>query len=430
MKYDEGYERTSIIYSSGDTISVDTGYRYNVYLYATDSEGHYYSSTFCKWEAKCKEIDNISPEWTFDDTYSSDINVITETANYTISNGFRLFKVNGYVRNTLLPKDSSELKKDEKGNVLIDYYYIYLGNEKTPPRDFSEEELTRYEKHTISYNPTESTDFNFQCLIPYDGLEEGYYELYMVAEDIYGNRGSSYGVICTKIQDVDLTYSYEEGTFPYGKLIFNATQDLKKVICEYFSVENQKWGEKIAPTLSLADGTPYTWGYLGSYYAYYHSLNVYDSVTTGSVTYNTTTPGFIKLNINNNGSCSYTKYVFPDYYNSANEANYPCLKKDFMVSSSTVPMITIWCDAPTLVHTFCCSKNLTEGEDLEDSENAAKIWYSKGIEVTENGAIMQKSSDFSYKIPVKSDTIKKGMWYTTIIHFADGTTLMTEPKQK
>ena len=75
--------------------------------------------------------------------------------------------------------------------------------------------------------------------------------------------------------------------------------------------------------------------------------------------------------------------------------------------------ITIFVDQPCLVHTFYNSNNL--GDNMQ-------TWFNRGIEEK----VQCNSSTFTYEEP----EIPSGKFYTTIIHFADGTTKMLPVKQK
>jgi len=74
--------------------------------------------------------------------------------------------------------------------------------------------------------------------------------------------------------------------------------------------------------------------------------------------------------------------------------------------------LNIFIDQPCFVHTFCCSQKLWTQED----------WYTEGIEIK----AMYSDSSFTYTL---TDTLDYYYYkyYVTIIHFADGTTVMTEP---
>ena len=83
--------------------------------------------------------------------------------------------------------------------------------------------------------------------------------------------------------------------------------------------------------------------------------------------------------------------------------------------------IQVLCTSPTLAHTMYCSRKLSDGTSAED----IATWENMAMET----GIVEKSSNFTYGND-KYDVIPSGYYYTTIVHFADGTTLMTDVKQK
>ena len=81
----------------------------------------------------------------------------------------------------------------------------------------------------------------------------------------------------------------------------------------------------------------------------------------------------------------------------------------------------VLCSSPTLAHTMYCSRKLSDGTSAED----IATWENMAMET----GIVEKSSNFTYSND-NYDAIPSGYYYTTIVHFADGTTLMTDVKQK
>ena len=77
--------------------------------------------------------------------------------------------------------------------------------------------------------------------------------------------------------------------------------------------------------------------------------------------------------------------------------------------------LTIFCDTYTMSHTMVSKTDL--GNDYYQ-------WEKNGVIF--NTYLSEKS--YNYEIPL--DEIKKGYFYTVITHFADGTVLMTDVKQK
>ena len=68
-----------------------------------------------------------------------------------------------------------------------------------------------------------------------------------------------------------------------------------------------------------------------------------------------------------------------------------------------------------------CSSQLTKTNTPADAE----IWEMRAIET---GIAYSDGSQFSYTDKYLSE-IPEGFWYTTIVHFADGTVIMGEVTQ-
>ena len=147
---------------------------------------------------------------------------------------------------------------------------------------------------------------------------------------------------------------------------------------------------------------------------------------------------FIKINSKyseaGNYLLAYAKplYIYPDYYKYLYDyaAEHPgetapayCKSKTWL---QTANGWQIFSDKPCFVHTRWCSKNLTAAGNL--SRDAAYEWEARAQEagiVYNDGS----STTFSYTNDNLAE-VPGGAYYTTICHFADGTVLMSEVKQK
>lgn len=102
-------------------------------------------------------------------------------------------------------------------------------------------------------------------------------------------------------------------------------------------------------------------------------------------------------------------YFYPDYYIS----NLECDLKNI---SAGLFGYDISADQPCFAHTMYYPYNLG---------NAAEVWINRG---QETGVVMKKKS-FTYFYD-NTNGVPSGYYYTTVVHFADGTVLMTDVKQK
>lgn len=115
---------------------------------------------------------------------------------------------------------------------------------------------------------------------------------------------------------------------------------------------------------------------------------------------------------------SKTVYVFPNYELKELE----CSTKK--VVENVDGSVTCYSNQPVLIQTVYNYRNL--GDDVSD-------WETLGVEPTEPGAVRQYGQDNKYneaKFVIPIDYIPNGRWYTVIVHFADGTSKMLEPRYK
>ncbi len=103
-------------------------------------------------------------------------------------------------------------------------------------------------------------------------------------------------------------------------------------------------------------------------------------------------------------------FYYPPYL--INKDKYTCELKDMVIGLSG---INIFADQPCYVHTIYCRCNL--GENPEDWMGYE---YKCGFEL---GAIIKQKS-FTYSNDY-IDQVPSGYYYTTIVHFADGSMMMT-----
>lgn len=106
-------------------------------------------------------------------------------------------------------------------------------------------------------------------------------------------------------------------------------------------------------------------------------------------------------------------YYYPPYIKARDTGNpMVCDLKDLFIGQAG---INILADQPCFVHTMYCPNKL---------ENTPEAWLNGGLET---GLVMkQKSFTYSYD---NLSGVPDGYYYTTIVHFADGTMLMTDVKK-
>ena len=328
------------------------------------------------------------------------------------------------------------LPVNEDGYYELTYYII-----PNPSSDinfvptYSIEELrTQYQgfKRTLEYNLAAFPDL----IVPYGNLAEGFYTISFIVEDISGNAE---------------VYTFAFVNYTLGKLPFTVKKVYNNVTQQQelkFSIsENKRAGftttvdgeEESTIVVSLATCMSST-NWLGGM-----DNIVYDWVMPengqGEPVYTLTFEKTIEFDNNypwrkvlahtgfgeGNNSASGKAYFNSDYI-FVGQNNY-CQIKNCMEGLNG---IQIFSDNSVLVHTMFSADKLT---DSKYSRNALSIWETKGAETgimiyntTEVNGVQQdinKTYDLS-----KLDGIPVGCWYTTIIRFADGTTVMTDIKQK
>lgn len=159
---------------------------------------------------------------------------------------------------------------------------------------------------------------------------------------------------------------------------------------------------------------------------------------------NDATNTFVKFteydSTNNNQVYSMTCFYSADYLNKiADGQSYTCNSKGVVPGYGNT--IQIFYDAPYLVHTMKYPKskvseletkalNVQRYNDVTYDEALAYVWATKGIEIdceyvskTADGEL--KSSTYTIKNPYDSSYA-----YAAVVHFADGTTMMSDVRNK
>ena len=125
-------------------------------------------------------------------------------------------------------------------------------------------------------------------------------------------------------------------------------------------------------------------------------------------------------------------YVYSDYLRYKGTANeIVCNNKNWIEGGNGYQ---IFCDAPVFIHTMYCSRNLNTVLEAEKyvtptTEQYIREWESRAQESGIYTYTGNANTSFTYSNDNLKD-IPSGNYYTTIVHFADGTTLMSDVKQK
>lgn len=307
----------------------------------------------------------------------------------------------------------------------FDYYFVPRIYGTSLTEDYVKANFIKYTYKNVFTN----NGVHDRCL-PYYGLENGSYYLYVSAKDsqnentTYFNciKYSGYGdkviinkALINKFPAVSTTETSVKLSIPsYSDKLktvipdFYKTTNSEKIteIINCFYLDKNEWkmdtnqdmtrsngNSEVSLNLSdLASKSKYVKLY-AKYYYYYELVDFHIR----------------------NSACFYLPvYICPSYFKD----NLPCDSKTWI---SVENGKQIFCDAPAFVHTLYCPKKLTD----TNTEMDAAYWEAQGQET----GIMVKENNFTYSDD-NIEGVPEGNYYTTIVHFADGTVLMTPPVKR
>ena len=289
-----------------------------------------------------------------------------------------------------------EQTTDSDNKVYIKNYGFPLGTDVMNsisyyilPPDISycsESDLSSYTKKTVNFNksvlnyyvPHASSSRQGIITLPYGDLDEGDYTVCFVAEDYSGNKNYNFVPVTNKRNKKKIGFSYNSST----KTLSNSQNCAKA----YYYFDNEYKNRWIL------------WQYT------YNGTSITDS--NGDLN-----SKWVKII----GSDNYSYYE-PEYAYIGTK--YTCNNKNIMDLQNG---LQVFCDLSTFIHTMYSPVKLTETNTVSD----IGVWESKGMET----GIKIKSANFTYGSENLSE-IPTGWYYTTVVHFMDGTTLMSEVKQK
>ena len=466
---------------------LNSPYQYKLFIEAYDpaTKTIYTPYVFNRWMAT---IDPNNPEyvnydsWCFIDdepeSYSFYVNsssmatshlVLTEdvTPPY-ISIDANPFSYAGYYRIGAPQDDSAFLSstgvpamyKNERGNYEFDYYIIPnpSNNIKYIPSYTIDELETCYSeyKKVAEFKYDDDQGWNQKKLnIPYGDIKEGFYTISFITKDTYGNTSvQTYPFVNTVLGKLPVTCKYnslwEEDEYGYGQdhsyysfTIDNSknpeiqikeingetTSTITAVLVRPYEGNNNtwEWEENQNSFENLFVNTSYENGVVNQEWSLIHKRDIVGQYSGADNPWRKLKAyyGFADSDSALGKGFYNTEYFFIG-------ADSHCNMKNCMDGLNGVQ---IFSDNTVLVHTLYSPAKLTETRYQED---AATIWETKGAET---GLIIYPSiidpdnydpNDYytkNYDL-TKLNEIPVGNWYTTIVHFADGTVAMTDIKQK
>ena len=380
-----------------------------------------------------------------------------------------LFHSSGSYRINNIIDGEDNLVMEENGKTKITYYLIPNSNKSSPVAvNYTLNELKNYSafKKSLYYKPNvNSVGGDPYIDFPYGNTKEGFYTLVITAQDKVGNTSK----VCVPVLNTIK-----------GELIENIKQHWirNQIPCDNQTYKYYVWrlsfdtrghdeiyrldqpsassGYSINAYLqqiSYNEGnSTYSWGQTDEIFMEQCATEMTDE--SGKKYYDVSLDvgsndlpwvrlkSYYGFNGSGNQSLVDKGFYYTEYlYTGINDAK--CFSKNCMEGLNGLQVMS---DRPVFAHTMYCPDKLTETTKVA---NAARIWESKGVET--GIAVLNKSINepatnyFNWDAPdpannhaVGSETygedyltmVPSGSWYTTIFHFADGTVVMTDIKQR
>ncbi|WP_407400409.1 hypothetical protein [Treponema sp.] len=378
-------------YCDMNNVSLPSGQLYRIYTAIRDKDGNITSRT------NYTNLDLSTYDTTPPAVEIRDANYM----NYAYSSG--AVKLLFYT----FPKDSSDLKNTD-GVYQLQYYFI-PGTKKMAR---SSEEIEQYPCKTTTFTKING-EWPEYILLPFDDMPENDYNLYVKIEDNSPLHNYTYvNALCSNKSSTATTTVYSD-MVDGEKHLFASSNDSGDIMIDY--LDNKVW-RTIKGSSSLRWYIPLNRNLLSNEENKNYSVDL-TSFESKSTTYNEWKDKFIKISIKSSVTSKQPYFgniviAYPKYYLE----NIPVKRKN--VITGGLNGIEVMCDAPVLVHTMYCSKNL--------GSNPTN-WVTKGIET---GLVVNTEGEpFTYE-KSNYDFVPSGAYYTIIVHFADGKMIMTDVKQK
>lgn len=378
----------------------------NINLYAANKEsGNVYKDTSLSKVIDTRNIDNLPPRFS-----SLAMEIVSRPNKLVIAN--------------TISDEQNDLYKNLNGEYEMEYYLIKKNDVTVAFNDVTEDFIASVSDKKI----TATYDKNY-IVLNYDSFVESYYVLTLNARDNVGN------------------YKL------YSKVVSNrTTSELPKLIS--CSSNEDKYNIKFSlpnmPQSTYTSTGNACFQYLDSNSNWKNYIIAYKTKVSGNeCTVSDMSTGkncFVELS-NFNGSQLDYKSTFYTYFLPAYELKSASEKAACCKSKSVIPGLggayQVYYDAPCFAHTMAfptdmlgdLDAKLAEAKSIDstvDDETYIKaIWETKGREYglkLINSAWLDSASTATYTAPVSE--IPAGYSYVTIFHFADGTSVMSEVKQK
>ncbi len=317
--------------------------------------------------------------------------------------------------------EGGEMYKNDQGLGELEYWILpNYATVYTQYATYTEEELLKeyaaskrtitYDYDQMNYKLPHNLGYHQSTIeIPLDGLDEGLYTICLKGKDTSGNSSYYFQPLYNRLLNEKLEYSCPH----QSRISFdNPHNAAASEFVAYYYFDN----------VDNNDEAPDRWIFISQISSVHDTNHIHD-IPTGLKGHWGRIVGFKNEGAANPVAGYYdVEYVYIDYlrYKGKGAPN-----EIFVNQKNVIPGLNglqIYCDQPTLVHTLYCSKKLSETSEEED----IAVWENKGIET----GVVIKDELFTYSKDNYYDSIPSGAYYTTVVHFVDGTKVMSEVKQK
>ncbi len=384
-------ETATVTLSNEPVISLISPASYDLFIEAKDPEGNLYGPT-----ESC-EI-NLTQ-----DVSSPVFSNVSNHSLPEIVNGIKHpvypyeYTPNYYIEYFVPRDEGGLLTREEDNKVEIDYYLIPNSNRNL----FKYTPFSLLELQTIYKDYKKTLYINLDdeiYIIPFDGLEEGYYTLCEVVWDKNQNYAIHYQGVLNKTfgKKAEFSFTLNSETDDSNRYRLKCADTLlDNCIMYIYDSDNGIWKEDID-----------IHGYYGVTIPKTKFEDKWVKIVSCESSSYVSFSGFYDV-----------EYMYPDYHKGLVDPDATkiiCENKNIIDGKNG---IQVFCDAPAFAHTMYCSKLL--------SKDNPQIWENKGMET----GVVIKSNNYTYSSD-NYEGVPSKAYYCTIVHFADGSMLMSDVKKK
>ena len=396
---------------------VPSGYIYDTALYAKNSNGTIFDSEQQNPVELDATYDNIPPDVDVTNTWT--------TIKSSSPDKIYLYRDSSYRTFPLDNNGGSGIYTNTDGKNEFNYYLIKKANKGASITDqITRADLLNYTKHTIAYSEART-----YLWLDWDSFIEGNYILVLDLKDNNQNSALySYVVVNATTPEMPETRVDTVNKILYVKALPSHNS--------YYGYINRLEGNEWSPSSRFEGQNMGNEGIVDRAYGF--------SFRDGHKDY------FTRCSVNNGNSSDFIHslyaYVCPGYdIKKAADESFECSSK--AVIPGLGGAYQVYYDGPCFAHTMVfptdrlddLAAKLTEAKSIAQKNNQTideetyikAIWETKGREYglkLINSVWLDIASTATYTAPVSE--IPSGYSYVTIFHFADGTSVMSEIKQK